>query len=168
MELPRYVLLRPCYKIDFALSLLQMFLLSGAGHGLAAILLMLISFPECYGNNPSVENDIKASIDYMLTYEQRNGNYPPVPDEQRDDWNELVHWCHGAPGVVYLLAKAFLVWKEEKYLLGALRCGELVWNRGLLKKGPGICHGIAGMYCNSVAYAFSVPEILMKNFDQIM
>ncbi|XP_065057896.1 lanC-like protein 3 [Rhopilema esculentum] len=116
----------------------------GAGHGIAAILLALLNFPECYMNNPVVEADIKASIDYVLSHEQRNGNYPPVPDECRDDWNELVHWCHGASGVVYLLAKAFIVWKDERYLAAALRCGELVWSRGLLKKGPGLCHGIAG------------------------
>ena len=111
---------------------------------MAAILLALLNFPECYANSPPVENDIKSSIDYILSCEQGNGNYPPVPEECRDDWNELVHWCHGAPGVIYVLAKAFLVWKDERYLSAALRCGELIWKRGLLKKGPGICHGIGG------------------------
>ena len=96
--------------------------------------------------DPSVENDIRASVDFVLSSEEDNGNYPPIAEEYRDDWNELVHWCHGAPGVVYLLAKAFLVWKDDRYLAAALRCGELIWNRGLLKKGPGICHGIAGTY----------------------
>ena len=62
----------------------------------------------------------------------------------RPDSEELVHWCHGAPGVVYLLVRAYLVWNEEKYLTGALKCGECLWNKGLLKKGPGICHGVAG------------------------
>ena len=33
---------------------------------------------------------------------------------------ELVHWCHGAPGTVYLLARAYLVWRDEKYMV-ALR-----------------------------------------------
>ncbi|GFS71217.1 lanC-like protein 3 homolog [Nephila pilipes] len=42
------------------------------------------------------------------------------------------------------MAKAYLRWKEEKYLRSCLSCGEIVWNKGLLKKGPGICHGIAG------------------------
>eukprot|EP00794_Sanderia_malayensis_P000276 gene276-900_t len=116
----------------------------GAGHGLAAILLILLCYPECFTDNPLVEHDIKGSVDYLLSCEQSNGNYPPISDEYRDDWNELVHWCHGAPGVIYLLAKAFVVWKEEKYLTAALRSSDLIWSRGLLKKGPGICHGIAG------------------------
>ena len=47
-------------------------------------------------------------------------------------------------GVIYLYAKAFLYWKDEKYLKACLRCGELTWQKGLLRKGPGICHGIAG------------------------
>lgn len=25
-----------------------------------------------------------------------------------------------------------------------MKCGEAAWERGLLKKGPGICHGVAG------------------------
>lgn len=58
--------------------------------------------------------------------------------------DELVHWCHGAPGTVFLMARAYLVFKDEKYLHSALRCGEITWQKGLLKKGPGICHGVAG------------------------
>jgi hypothetical protein len=40
-------------------------------------------------------------------------------------------------GVVYLMAKAYLYWKEDKYLRSCLKCGDLVWIKGLLKKGPG-------------------------------
>jgi membrane transport protein XK len=47
-------------------------------------------------------------------------------------------------GIVYLFAKAYLYYKDARYLDACLRCGELTWQRGLLRKGPGICHGIAG------------------------
>merc|ERR1712012_143191 len=67
---------------------------------------------------------------------------PPYPQRQAE--HDLVHWCHGAPGVVYLFAKAYLVLNDVKYLDAALRCGDCVWKKGLLKKGPGICHGVAG------------------------
>ena len=116
----------------------------GAGHGLTSILLILLSFPDCYINNPEIETNLKDATNFVLNCEDSVGNYPPMPGEVRDDWNELVHWCHGAPGVVYLLTKAYLIWKEEKYLQAAVRCGEVVWKKGLLRKGPGICHGIAG------------------------
>lgn len=36
------------------------------------------------------------------------------------------------------------VFKEEKYLKEAVECGEVIWQRGLLRKGYGICHGTAG------------------------
>lgn len=41
------------------------------------------------------------------------------------------------------------VFKEDKYLKEATECAEVVWHRGLLRKGYGICHGTAGN-----AYAF--------------
>lgn len=116
----------------------------GAGHGMSAILLMLLNFPTCYSLKPDVEEDIKLSVDFVLKCEENDGNYPPIPGDARDDWNTLVHWCHGATGVMYLLAKSYMVWKEEKYLQATLRCGDLLWKKGLLRKGPGICHGIAG------------------------
>ena len=91
-----------------------------------------------------MEKIIRQAVDFVLSCETREGNYPPVPGEARSDHNELVHWCHGAPGVVFLLAKAYLTWKDDKYLHAARRCAELTWHRGLLRKGPGICHGVAG------------------------
>ena len=36
------------------------------------------------------------------------------------------------------------VFKEEKYLREAVECGDLIWQRGLLHKGYGLCHGTAG------------------------
>lgn len=58
--------------------------------------------------------------------------------------NILVHWCHGAPGAIYLLIKAYIIFKEEKYLIACHRAADLVWRKGLLHKGPGTCHGVAG------------------------
>ena len=78
------------------------------------------------------------------------------------DTQELVHWCHGAPGTVYLLARAFLVWKDQRYLAAALRCGEICWERGLLKKGPGICHGVAG-----TGYVFLLLYRLTREQEQL-
>jgi hypothetical protein len=33
---------------------------------------------------------------------------------------------------------------DAAYLQAALRAGEVVWQQGLLRKGPGLCHGVAG------------------------
>lgn len=60
------------------------------------------------------------------------------------DRDDLVHWCHGAPGMALLFTKAFLISNQNKYLEAAENACEFIWHRGLLKKGPGLCHGIAG------------------------
>ncbi|CAG2202342.1 LanC-like protein 3 homolog,LanC-like protein 3 [Mytilus edulis] len=119
----------------------------GAAHGLSGIFQMLMSFPDFFKSTPSAEPIVKSAVDYFLTLEDADGNYPPAMDEvgcPRPDGEELVHWCHGAPGVIYMYARAYKVWGDDKYLQACIRCGELVWKKGLLKKGPGICHGVAG------------------------
>jgi len=105
---------------------------------------MLLNFPEHFKDRKEVETLIQQAVDFVLSCELPSGNYPPVLGEACDQEDELVHWCHGAPGVVYLLAKAYLTWKDGKYLQAARRCAELTWQKGLLRKGPGICHGVAG------------------------
>lgn len=63
-------------------------------------------------------------------------------DELGED--RLVHWCHGAPGFVALLCRAAAVYREPRYLELAEASAEVVWERGLLRKGLGLCHGVAG------------------------
>lgn len=80
---------------------------------------------------------------------------------------KLVQWCHGNPGYIILLIE--LLNKEnikklknrigetlfidlsnvqnafqKKYDSLIEKMGELVWEKGLLVKGCGLCHGIAG------------------------
>ncbi|XP_078377053.1 lanC-like protein 2 isoform X3 [Oculina patagonica] len=87
----------------------------GAAHGIVGIMFMLLQFPS--------------------------GNFPSSLESETD---KLIHWCHGAPGAVHLMVKAYQVFGKDKYLSTALKCGEVVWSHGLLKKGYGICHGTAG------------------------
>ena len=42
-----------------------------------------------------------------------------------------------------------LVFESKEYLEAAKRCSDVIWKRGLLKKGYGLCHGVCGN-----AYAF--------------
>ncbi|CAH0720806.1 unnamed protein product, partial [Brenthis ino] len=76
-----------------------------------------------------------------------SGNFPSSLGSKSSD--RLVQWCHGAPGFVPLCVLANQVFKEEKYLTIAKRCGEVIWHRGLCSKGYSICHGVSGN-----AYAF--------------
>lgn len=72
----------------------------------------------------------------------------------------MTQCCHA--GVAYLFAKAYLINKKPQYLDTCIRSGELVWQKGLLKKGPGICHGIAGS-----AYVFLLLYRLTGNSKYI-
>lgn len=124
----------------------------GAAHGLSAILQMMLQ-----SNIEEIKNnlDIKKSIDELLKLQAPNGNFPiKVTTESK----QLVHWCHGAPGIIYLFAKAFHIYRDEKYLKSCLLSADLIWQEGLLYKGPGICHGVAGN-----GYVFLMMYRLTKN-----
>jgi hypothetical protein len=43
-----------------------------------------------------------------------------------------------------LAVLAVVLQDATTFLAAARRAGEVVWERGLLKKGPGLCHGVAG------------------------
>ncbi|XP_029162376.1 lanC-like protein 3 homolog [Nylanderia fulva] len=123
----------------------------GAAHGLCAILQILIQVPSFLDDNEDINNTTRTCVDYFLSLQMTSGNFPCATDEidysgrsVRDSNSELVHWCHGAPGAIYLMAAAYLRWKDQRYLNSCVLAGDLVWRKGLLKKGPGICHGVAG------------------------
>lgn len=116
----------------------------GAAHGMSYILQMLLTVPGYLEYNTSAAKDIKASVEYIESIQTEDGNWPSCMEEVGLTDHKLVHWCHGAPGTIYLMAKAYLVYKDPKYLNACVRAGELVWEKGLLRKGPGICHGVAG------------------------
>ncbi|KAM7407288.1 hypothetical protein PAMA_003149 [Pampus argenteus] len=131
----------------------------GAAHGLSSVLQMLLSYQDVLC---AVEKDLVwQSIDFLMNQEQ-NCNWPAELGAIVERENELVHWCHGAPGVAYLFAKAYLINKKPQYLDTCIRSGELVWHKGLLKKGPGICHGVAGS-----AYVFLLLYRLTGNSKYI-
>ncbi|KAA3681201.1 uncharacterized protein DEA37_0007844 [Paragonimus westermani] len=123
----------------------------GAGHGLAGILFALMLFPSYFKANPTAEQLVRQSLLFMIgVTPAATGNLPAAMDEvdssrrRRPDSDVLVHWCHGATGAILAYARAYILWKDERYLTECYRCADVVWQRGLLKKGPGICHGVAG------------------------
>merc|ERR1712080_552009 len=84
---------------------------------------------------------ILGTLEQLMAMRTENDNWPSKCGERMDC---LVHFCHGAPGFVWLFCKAYSAFHDPRYLEEALRAGETVWRYGLLKKGPGLCHGIAG------------------------
>jgi len=112
----------------------------GAAHGMSGILTVLLQARDVITPAELIEL-IKPSVEYVLNTAFQNGNFPSSKGNDKD---RLVHWCHGAPGVIHLLLIAHQVWGGEEYLSAALKAGNQVWERGLLKKGNGLCHGTAG------------------------
>ncbi|KAG8572618.1 hypothetical protein GDO81_012106 [Engystomops pustulosus] len=112
----------------------------GAAHGLAGIYYMLMQ-PLAKVDQETLTELVKPSIDYVRHKKFRSGNYPSSLSNETD---RLVHWCHGAPGVIHMLLQAHKLFKEDKYLKDAVECADVIWQRGLLRKGYGICHGTSG------------------------
>lgn len=87
-------------------------------------------------------------------------------------------WCHGAPGIIILLATALRIFKENREgihmsdavtakIRTAIRRGAaLVYKCGLLRKGVGLCHGTAGsVYALlSASAVLDIPESFNRQF----
>lgn len=73
----------------------------GAAHGTSAILQILLCFPEALLSVRGAENDVRKSVDYVLSQQLTNGNFPAAFGET--DREDLVHWCHGAPGTLGII-----------------------------------------------------------------
>uniref|UniRef100_A0A8C2CPP5 LanC lantibiotic synthetase component C-like 2 (bacterial) n=1 Tax=Cyprinus carpio TaxID=7962 RepID=A0A8C2CPP5_CYPCA len=100
-----------------------------------------IYYPSAKVSQDALNELLRPSVDYVRHKKFRSGNYPSSLSNETD---RLVHWCHGAPGVLHMLIMAHKVFRDEKYLRDAAECGEVIWQRGLLRKGYGLCHGTAG------------------------
>lgn len=68
---------------------------TGAAHGLSSILQMLLSFQELL--SAGERELVWQSVDFLMNQEQ-NCNWPAELGSMIERENELVHWCHGAPG----------------------------------------------------------------------
>jgi len=112
----------------------------GAAHGVFGIIHMLLHV-DAVVRQSSHRRLLVATLDWLLSIRTSRGNWPAVCGEGSD---HLVHFCHGAPGAVLTLCKAYEVLGESRFLKAAVDAGEFVWRYGLLRKGPGLCHGIAG------------------------
>eukprot|EP00455_Lapot_gusevi_P019117 TRINITY_DN20570_c0_g1_i1.p1 TRINITY_DN20570_c0_g1~~TRINITY_DN20570_c0_g1_i1.p1 ORF type:complete len:148 (+),score=1.50 TRINITY_DN20570_c0_g1_i1:459-902(+) len=57
---------------------------------------------------------------------------------------DAVQISHGVPGIALLFIKAYEVYGEIEYLNEAMEAQEVVWKRGLLRRGSVLSNGIAG------------------------
>ena len=119
----------------------------GAAHGVCGIihtlLLTIRSEPELLSKFSSVKNDIISTIDWILSQTYESGNLMSSVGSHSGD--KLVQWCHGAPALIGVLLTVDDIFDlTSPYFEKAKLASEVVWQRGLLKKGFGICHGSSG------------------------
>lgn len=116
----------------------------GACHGVAGILYTLLlcseELREVCGDS-SLQH-VQLTIDNLLSRHcHPSGNLRSSVGSSRD---ELVQWCHGATGLVHLLILASRIYSAPAYLDHAEVACQVIWERGLLLKESGLCHGAAG------------------------
>ncbi|XP_030766616.1 glutathione S-transferase LANCL1-like [Sitophilus oryzae] len=117
----------------------------GAAHGISGIIYLLLQARD-YLLEDELNNLIKPTIQFLTTLRFPTGNFPSSLGPGKAD--KYVQWCHGAPGFLYMYCAAYRVFGEQHYLYSALKCADIIWWRGLLKKGYSLCHGVAGnAYC---------------------
>ncbi|KAL0210957.1 hypothetical protein P9112_009255 [Eukaryota sp. TZLM1-RC] len=121
--------------------------LLGAAHGLSGVLHVLLNDLKLLDEREKslVFQSCKAFVRLQL----RSGNFPASIDNKHE---ELVQWCHGCPGVIpFLIAAKNRICEistcgdlAKLYDSALVKAIELTWKKGLLTKGPSICHGTSG------------------------
>jgi len=88
-----------------------------------------------------------------------SGNLPSSYPRSSSSRDKLVQWCHGAPGHVLLLVKASEVYQDQTFLDRARELAVgVIWQRGILRKGVGLCHGISGNAYSLLSLARPPPN----------
>jgi lantibiotic modifying enzyme len=107
----------------------------GAAHGITGIMHTLLLTESIYPGTLSDhdKSHVFETIDAILKLRRPNGNTPSSVGSKNID---LVHWCHGAPGIIPLLALAASQCpsRRDAWMEVAANMTDIVWRRGLLRK----------------------------------
>jgi lantibiotic modifying enzyme len=126
----------------------------GAAHGIVGILQTLLSLDPQDWNAiqrkiPTALQKIQETMHSLMNPDFcfESGNLKSSVPAKKLCADKLVHWCHGAPGLVLLWIQAANVFPNDKEMCfrNAKQVADnVLWRRGLLRKGVGLCHGISG------------------------
>lgn len=94
----------------------------GMAHGLAGVLHVLLLLRA---RLPAPAHLLlRTRLDYCCSLVDPAGRYPSSLPDRR---TALTQFCHGAPGLLLLLAAAHLAYPDSNALATATRAAELVW-----------------------------------------
>ncbi|WP_408097074.1 lanthionine synthetase C family protein [Peredibacter sp. HCB2-198] len=95
------------------------------------------------------KTDLQSIREYAISLLKRTAlenetevNWPILYSNNNKE--PLVHWCHGATGVVMQLATLLPIGIDSKFDELMIKAGNLIWKAGPLKKGANLCHGTSG------------------------
>jgi Lanthionine synthetase C-like protein len=114
----------------------------GAAHGVIGIITQLILSDHNLGKTKLVEEQFLAFLDLQTP----DGHWPTTGNPTRGN-AELVQYCHGSPGCVISLVRIRPFVRHELQLridAAVERGRRKIWEKGLLRKEPNLCHGITG------------------------
>jgi len=149
----------------------------GGAHGVAGVLYIMLEaiqdIPNYFDNQYSSEmkKDIFYSLIELIKLKthMKTGNFPSSFSHQMktsvSESNDKVQFCHGAPGFIHLFLLAWKIYDNDQFLNCAIDLGELVWKKGILKKGYSVCHGISGnAYCLYALFKYTNQKIWYERF----
>ncbi|RIA99278.1 hypothetical protein C1645_811767 [Glomus cerebriforme] len=133
----------------------------GAVHGVAGIIAILLQFKNLA--EPYLD-ELFQTMEWLANVAFENGNYPSSLSKRED---HLVQVCHGAPGIVPAFLKIYELYPtratSSTLLSAAIKSSDLIWERGILKKGlTGLCHNAVGN-----AYSFLLLYLVTKDEKQL-
>ncbi|KAH8116097.1 hypothetical protein DFH11DRAFT_1506897 [Phellopilus nigrolimitatus] len=117
----------------------------GAIHGVSGILTVLLQAPRKI-IKPHL-HQISSCINALCDLSSRNNGHLPSSLPAVSRTHHLVQICHGSPGFLLLLATFRARFPQEwrsGWDAGEALASENVWKEGLVTKGLGVCHGVAG------------------------
>ena len=145
----------------------------GAAHGLIGAIYMLLSTTKIFpylSSQEKIVNSKKITISQILLDNikfiqtlqiKETGNFPA--DIQGEDDGDCVHFCHGCIGAIHLFLLADELYPNNNFKETAFLSNKCLWERGLLYKGNGVCHGMSGVIYGLIKlYKETKNELYLK------
>ncbi len=131
----------------------------GAGHGFAGNAFALLSGRDLLGERAEgLVARIRQVLIELARVEGPIAQWLPLLGTKTG--RHPVQWCHGSPGMVISLIDLPPDDETDRLLHAG---GELTWQAGPMRKGPGLCHGTAGNgYAFLALYARSGDELWLE------
>ena len=144
-----------CLLYPFPVNSKRPELYLGAAHGLIGAIYMLLStikfFPSLINKTISINSGnitisdlLLKNVKYIQSLQIKStGNFPS--DIEGEDSGDCVHFCHGCIGAIHLFLLSEEFFPNCGFKETAISCNISLWERGLLYKGNGVCHGMSGV-----------------------